>query len=111
MAEIDRLDIVIATSVKDAKAQITQLQRELRGVQKTLSGLTSSRATKNVGKSAANASDTVRKQMRQMVREYKKGATMMTTIRDQMAKTVYNIPDTAAGAQQALENYQKMYQN
>lgn len=109
MAEIDRLDIVIATSVKDAKTQISQLQRELRAVQKTLSNLTSGKATRNTGKNVTNASDTVRKQSRGMVREYKKAATMMSTIRDKMMTKAFDIPDTATGAKKALEQYQKMY--
>ena len=108
MAEIDRLDIVIATSVKDAKAQITQLQSELKAMKKTMATLTNTNPFKTTGKSASSASNSVRQQSRQMVKEYKKAATMMTTIRDQMAKSTFNIPDTAMGAQQALEKYQKM---
>ena len=110
MAEIDRLDIVIATSVKDAKAQITQLQSELKNIKKTMATLTNTNPFKTTGKSASSASNSVRQQARQMVKEYKRAATMMTTIRDQMAKSTFNIPDTAMGAQQALEKYQKMYQ-
>lgn len=110
MAEIDRLDIVIATSVKDAKAQITQLQSELKAMKKTMATLTNTNPFKQTGRNASSASNSVRQQSRQMVKEYKRAATMMTTIRDQMAKSTFNIPDTAMGAQQALEKYQKMYQ-
>lgn len=109
MAEIDRLDIVIATSVKDAKAQITQLQSELKAMKKTMATLTNTNPFKTTGKSASSASNTVRQQSRQMVKEYKKAITTMDTIRDNMAKKTFTIPDTAMGAKQALEKYQKMY--
>lgn len=109
MAQIDRLDITIETSVKNAKAQITQLQNELKEMQKTLGQIKSGNAFKQTGKGASNVTSNVRKQTKQMVNEYKKAATMMTTIRDKMASKVFNIPDTAMGAKQALEKYQKMY--
>ena len=109
MAEIDRLDIVIATSVKEAKAQITQLQSELKAMKKTMATLTNTNPFKTTGKSASSASNTVRQQSRQMVKEYKKAITTMDTIRDNMAKKTFTIPDTAMGAKQALEKYQKMY--
>lgn len=109
MAEIDRLDITIATSVKDAKAQITQLQNELREMQNTLKQIKNGNAFKDTGKSAGNMTSNVRRQTKQMVNDYKKAATMITTIRDNMVSKVFDIPDTATGAKQALEKYQQMY--
>lgn len=110
MAEIDRLDIVIATSVKDAKTQITQLQNELKAMKKTMATLTNTNPFRKTGRSASSASNSVRQQARQMVKEYKKAATTMDTIRDKMAKKTFTVPDTAIGARQALETYQKMFE-
>ena len=109
MAEIDRLDIVIATSVKDAKAQIAQLQSELRNMQKTLGGLSHTNAFKNTGKGASSVTNSVRQQSQRMVREYSKAAKTMDVIRDKMVVKAFDIPDTVTGAQKALADFQKMF--
>ena len=109
MAEIDRLDIVIATSVKDAKAQITQLQSELKDIKKTLGSITNVNAFKNTGKGASSAGNSIRQQSQKMVKEYSKAAKTMTSIRDKMMSKSFDIPDTMTGAKQSLEKYQKMF--
>lgn len=109
MAEIDRLDITIATSVKNAKAEIEKLQAEIKQMQSSLKSIKGTDAFKDTGKSASVASNNIRTQTRKMVTDYRKAAKEMITIRDQMVQKSMNIPDTMNGAKAALASYQKMF--
>ena len=109
--EIDRLDIAITASVKEAKSQIGQLKSELENLKSSLKGIKKSDAMSPTSKSAGKAASDVKTQTRKMVNDYKKAAKTMSTIRDEMYKKPITMPVNFKDAEKQLASYSRQFRD
>lgn len=108
--EIDRLDIVIATSVEKAKNQINQLKNEIEGVKTSLNGVKKNDSISQTSKGAGKAAQEVRNHTKRMVADYKKAAKSMSSIRDEMYKKPIKMPVSFEDAEKQLANFQRQFE-
>lgn len=108
--EIDRLDIVIATSVEKAKNQINQLKNEIEGVKTSLNGVKKNDSMSQTSKGAGKAAQEVRNHTKRMVADYKKAAKSMSSIRDEMYKKPIKMPVSFEDAEKQLANFQRQFE-
>ena len=109
--EIDRLEIAITTTVKEAKSQISQLKSELENLKQSLNSVKKTDAMSPTSKGASKATNEVRTHTKRMVNDYKKAAKSMSSIRDEMYKKPIKMPVSFADAEKALDNFKKKYES
>ena len=107
--EIDRLDIAITATVKEAKSQISQLKSELQDLKSTLSGIKKTDAMSNTSKGASKAVSDIKNQNRRIINDTKKTAKTMSTIRDEMYKKPITMPVNFKDAEKQLASFRKQF--
>ena len=107
--EIDRLDIAITATVKEAKSQISQLKSELQDLKSTLNGIKKTDAMSNTSKGASKAVSDIKNQNRRMINDTKKTAKTMSTIRDEMYKKPITMPVNFKDAEKQLASFRKQF--
>ena len=107
--EIDRLDIAITATVKEAKSQISQLKSELQDLKSTLNGIKKTDAMSNTSKGASKAVSDIKNQNRRMINDTKKTAKTMSTIRGEMYKKPITMPVNFKDAEKQLASFRKQF--